>query len=166
MVRFHGANIRSHQPSRGGAVAERLASNVLARNGIASDHPALARIASLDHAARRFPALVRQARDFSNLVLIDAPGLDASADALRLLPEIDALLLVVRLGHTRRVALRQALDRLERVGKLPVGIVVIERRFAARRTGSGSLAAAPKAHFDVSRQAESLPLELTRDGPR
>jgi Mrp family chromosome partitioning ATPase/capsular polysaccharide biosynthesis protein len=143
-----------------------LASNVLARNGIASDHPALARIASLDHAARRFPALVRQARDFSNLVLIDAPGLDASADALRLLPEIDALLLVVRLGHTRRVALRQALDRLERVGKLPVGIVVIERRFAARRTGSGSLAAAPKAHFDVSRQAESLPLELTRDGPR
>jgi len=62
-------------------------------------------------------------KGISDVVIIDAPPLFVS-DALVLSAKVDGVLLVVRLGHTRRKHVRSTLQQLERAGARVLGVVL------------------------------------------
>ncbi len=57
----------------------------------------------------------------ADLIVVDSPPLHAVTDAAVLASEMDGTLLVIHSGHTRRGAVRQAIEALERVGANVVG---------------------------------------------
>jgi capsular exopolysaccharide synthesis family protein len=60
----------------------------------------------------------------TEMVLVDSPPALLVADALALAPSVDAVLLVLKAGHTRRAAARRAMDQLRQVGGYPIGVVL------------------------------------------
>jgi len=64
-------------------------------------------------------------------VLIDAPPLADSAEALRVSVAVDAVVLVVRPGRTRLLDLETTLDVFERVGLTPAGLLLVSGRAPA-----------------------------------
>ncbi|BCJ44423.1 hypothetical protein GCM10010168_12370 [Actinoplanes ianthinogenes] len=81
-------------------------------------------------------------------VVVEAPSTSSSADAQSLASLADAAILAVELRRTRRPALVDATEQLQRVGTRLLGAVVLPR-LAARRPG------------DVSGPAVTLPLTGT-----
>lgn len=74
---------------------------------------------------RRLPAIVDEARQRADTVVIDTAPLGEVSDALRVIGSADELLMVVRPGGTDRVHLRTARDLLERADRVPRGYIVI-----------------------------------------
>lgn len=70
----------------------------------------------------------------ADVVIIDSPPITEVADALALADDADALLVAVRLGHTRRDRLNELRRMLGQRGSSPTGFVVTTRR---RRRGRG-----------------------------
>ena len=68
--------------------------------------------------------LLLVAEDRYGLVVIDTPPLLAVADAVPLLPEAGAVLVVLRIGHTRREDAVLLADRLRNLRVRPLGVVV------------------------------------------
>jgi succinoglycan biosynthesis transport protein ExoP len=71
--------------------------------------------------------LVDQARAVADYVVIDSPPLTDISDALPLAQEVDAVLIVARLGHSRLKRLETLGEMLEHGGVRPAGIVVVGR---------------------------------------
>jgi Mrp family chromosome partitioning ATPase/capsular polysaccharide biosynthesis protein len=73
----------------------------------------------------RLPALMQEARDVADYVLVDAPPLGEISDALAVVPFVDHVLVVARPGTTARTALLTLRDLLARAGRSATGYVVV-----------------------------------------
>lgn len=82
--------------------------------------------------AREGPRLVREARGLADVVLFDTAPLLMVSDASELLPIVDAVVMVARVGHTTRERARRAAELLDRAGipLLGVALVGVSRRSA------------------------------------
>lgn len=67
-----------------------------------------------------FISIVKQQYDFT---IIDSPALTLSGDAIQLAPLVDGVILVVRAGKTPEKAVREAHDKLVKVGAKVFGVV-------------------------------------------
>jgi Mrp family chromosome partitioning ATPase/capsular polysaccharide biosynthesis protein len=83
--------------------------------------PPLATVATSTSAER----LIRDAHLLADWLVIDAPPLTVVPDALPLAKEVDAVLLVVRLGNTRVKELAQMAELLTQQEITPVGFLLI-----------------------------------------
>ena len=75
--------------------------------------------------ARRLPELLAEARQSADYVVIDTAPLGEVSDALRFADEADDILLVARMGKTRRRNLEMVRELLDRSGKVPRGFLLI-----------------------------------------
>jgi capsular exopolysaccharide synthesis family protein len=80
--------------------------------------------ARLEVLLRSVVAILQQARERFDFVLLDTPPLGEVSDALRLTGTVDDVILVGRPTRTSRVSLARARDLLERAGTTPMGIVL------------------------------------------
>jgi Mrp family chromosome partitioning ATPase/capsular polysaccharide biosynthesis protein len=78
--------------------------------------------------ARRLPAIMAEARELADFIVVDTPPLGEVSDALRVLPEADDILVVARPGNTNRPSLELMRDLLERSGQTPFGMVMVGTR--------------------------------------
>lgn len=85
-------------------------------------HDDLAGLAAL---TRELPRFISEARSLADVVIVDTSPLGEVGDALRLLEHVDRVLVVVRLGHTRRAAFKLVRDLTLRARRAPEGLVVI-----------------------------------------
>lgn len=111
--------------------------------------PEAAELLSLPAAKR----LLEESVNLADYVVIDSPPLSDVADALQLSRHADAVLLVVRLGHTRIPKLRQLAELLAGNGIRPVGFALIE---VPRASGKGY--GYYSSESDRKRQIEAPPL--------
>ena len=82
-------------------------------------------------AARKMDEVIARLLERADMVLFDAPPVVAVTDASLLASKVDAVLLVVRAGDTRREHVRAAKDRLEKVNARLVGAVLLNAPFDA-----------------------------------
>jgi succinoglycan biosynthesis transport protein ExoP len=76
-------------------------------------------------AGRTMANLLRSLREEYDHVLIDAPPPLEVSDAMPLLPLVDGIVIVARIGHTRDLSARRLVELLGRVSSAPVlGVVV------------------------------------------
>jgi succinoglycan biosynthesis transport protein ExoP len=68
--------------------------------------------------------IIHQIEGQSDLVIVDTPPVLAVTDASVLAPRMDAVLLVVKPGVTKFMAVKQAVEQLRRVGANVIGIVL------------------------------------------
>jgi capsular exopolysaccharide synthesis family protein len=81
---------------------------------------------------RRVRWLLAQLEDEAEVVIIDSPAVTEVADALTLADAVEAVLIAVRLGHTRRDNLSELRRLLSQRGIAPLGFVVTTRQRARR----------------------------------
>jgi capsular exopolysaccharide synthesis family protein len=79
-------------------------------------------------------SVVRQLTAEADVVVIDSSPLGEVADSLAFADAVEAVIVCVRLGSTRRDRLADLRQRLAHVGVTPSGTIVIDRR---RLTGTG-----------------------------
>lgn len=77
--------------------------------------------------------LVAQAASQDAMVIIDTSPLNASSDALDLLPVVDHVIMVVRSGRSAEDDLVESIDALERVGADVMGTLLVGTPNAGRR---------------------------------
>jgi capsular exopolysaccharide synthesis family protein len=87
--------------------------------------------------AQRVEELVEELRSQADIVVLDSPPITEAADGLVLAKAVDAVVLVVRYGRTRRDRLTRARLLLEQLGVVPAGIVAVTRRHARLRERRG-----------------------------
>jgi polysaccharide chain length determinant protein (PEP-CTERM system associated) len=73
--------------------------------------------------SQRMRAVLGQALEGADVVLVDAPPVLPVTDAAVLAPAVDGVILVIKLGRTPRAAARRARQQLEAVGARVVGVV-------------------------------------------
>jgi capsular exopolysaccharide synthesis family protein len=76
--------------------------------------------------------LVNEAKSVADYVVIDSPPLTEISDALPLAQEVDAVLIVARIGTSRLNRLADLGEILEQGGVTPAGVVVLGRERATR----------------------------------
>jgi capsular exopolysaccharide synthesis family protein len=74
-------------------------------------------------ASRRFEEFLTQVAKAYELVVLDSPPLLAVGDTLELVPQVDGVLLCIRLGQTTRDGAQQAKEAISRLPERPVGLV-------------------------------------------
>jgi Mrp family chromosome partitioning ATPase/capsular polysaccharide biosynthesis protein len=79
----------------------------------------------VDLLGQRLSELVAEARALADYVVIDTAPLGAVGDALRLVRDVDDIVLLVRPGNTNRVQLEMVRDLLERIGERPLGFIIL-----------------------------------------
>ena len=84
-----------------------------------------------DGVAADLPEVLAAARERFDYVLIDAPPLTESGEALRVTSAVDAIVLVLRPGQTRLADLESALAILGRALWTPAGLVLVGGRVPA-----------------------------------
>lgn len=104
--------------SSGGTAAEAAGSLVCIVGGVPPTHPGELL------ASERFRQFLEDVRDAYDLVVIDTSPLLSVADALELVPHVDAVLVCVRLSQTTRDEARATRTALEHLPKKPTGVVV------------------------------------------
>jgi Mrp family chromosome partitioning ATPase/capsular polysaccharide biosynthesis protein len=80
---------------------------------------------ALERLTARLPELVAEALALADYVIIDTAPLGEVSDALKMVAGVDDVLVVSRLGNTRRVNYEVMRDLLERTRHTPTGLVVI-----------------------------------------
>jgi Mrp family chromosome partitioning ATPase len=110
-----------------------------------------------DGVAADLRQLLVAARDRFDYVLIDAPPLAESGEALRVASVVDAVVLVLRLGRTPLTDLETALDLLARAERRPEGLLLVGGRVSAP---SGDAAAIGGG---VERAREPTPLRQSAE---
>jgi succinoglycan biosynthesis transport protein ExoP len=79
--------------------------------------------------SERMTALLREASESYDMVLVDTPPVLVVADAVPLLSMVDGVLVVARLGQTTRAAARHFTELIERVGDVNFfGVIANDRR--------------------------------------
>ncbi len=73
----------------------------------------------------RLHALLEQARSMADYIVIDTPPLGEISDAYQLLPLVDEIIVVARLGNTRRASFKFMRELLGRAHRTPLGMVII-----------------------------------------
>ena len=94
----------------------------------------------------RVQTLLETLQKEADVVVIDSPPLPEVAEALELAAAVDALVLAVRLGHTRRDRLNELREMLARRGASPIGFVVTTRSRAESESAydySGEVSTTP-----------------------
>jgi tyrosine-protein kinase len=81
-----------------------------------------------DDVAADLPEVLAAARERFDYVLIDAPPLTESGEALRITSAVDAVVLVLRPGRTRLVDLESVLAILQRALWTPAGLLLVGGR--------------------------------------
>jgi Mrp family chromosome partitioning ATPase len=81
---------------------------------------------------------VKAAAERADWVVIDTPPLGEVSDALPLLGRADAIIVVVRLGNTKRTALRMTRELMSRSGATPIGLMVLGVPQVPRAYGYGT----------------------------
>lgn len=84
-----------------------------------------------DQVAVELPHILDEAGDRFDYVLIDAPPLGISAEALRVASAVDFVVLLLRPGRTRLHDLEVAVDLLRRADRVPHGLLVVGGRLSA-----------------------------------
>jgi succinoglycan biosynthesis transport protein ExoP len=74
---------------------------------------------------RSLGALLEETRQRTEAIVFDGPPIGSFADMLPLAKDVDAVLLVVRLYHSRTDQLRRLVRQLENADITPVGVVVL-----------------------------------------
>ena len=95
----------------------------------------------------------------ADVVIFDAPPLTEVAEALELAAVVDAVIVAVRIGHTRRDRLTELNELLHRRGVSPVGIVVTTREHSPSESPydyQGDVVAAPPAAGTLERKVATL----------
>jgi non-specific protein-tyrosine kinase len=77
--------------------------------------------------------IIHQIEGQSDLLIVDSPPVLAVTDASVLAPRMDGVLLVVKPGVTKFMAVKQAVEQLRRVGANLIGIVLNEVEFKRSR---------------------------------
>jgi capsular exopolysaccharide synthesis family protein len=78
--------------------------------------------------SRRMEALIARMRAAADIIIFDTPPVVAVTDAAVLATRVDAVLLVLQAGHTRRDRAREARQKLEQVKANIVGVVLNNAR--------------------------------------
>ena len=100
---------------------------------------------------RQVPKVLAEAKELADFVVLDSAPLGEVSDALRLVDEVDHIIVVTRPGHTHRANFQVMRDLLERTPHAPAGLVVLDdtksvksdyyyygaRQNGASRTGKG-----------------------------
>ena len=111
-----------------------------------------------DEVAVELPRILRDAGDRFDYVLIDAPPLGMSAEALRVASAVDFVLLLLRPNRTRVPDLEVTVDLLRRAGRAPHGLIVVGGRPSAPTVDAATIGPeaepAPGTPF-VGRSAET-----------
>ncbi|MDI3339324.1 MAG: CpsD/CapB family tyrosine-protein kinase [Sphaerobacter sp.] len=81
----------------------------------------------------RCATLLARLRDDADFVVVDTPPLPDVGDALAIAPRVDAVLLLIRSGKTKRAAAQRAKDALDRVGARILGAVLTDSGRPKRR---------------------------------
>jgi Mrp family chromosome partitioning ATPase len=82
-------------------------------------------MASLEMLISRLPELIDEATQLADRVIVDTPPVVEVSDSLRIAPECDSVVVVVRPRHTDRSRLALARDKLLRTGANVVGTVLV-----------------------------------------
>ena len=80
------------------------------------------------YAPERFEKLLRRLHQESDVIVIDAPPVPDVAEILPLTSAVEAVIVCVRVGHTRRDRLAELRDLLARRGVTPLGLIVTSRK--------------------------------------
>jgi Mrp family chromosome partitioning ATPase/capsular polysaccharide biosynthesis protein len=75
--------------------------------------------------SRWLPGILTEAKALADYVIIDTAPLGEVADALRVATQVDEVLLVARLGHTRQDGFRTTLELLDHASCRVAGLIVI-----------------------------------------
>ena len=75
-----------------------------------------------------FHQMFSRLRESFDLILVDAPPVQESSDALLLMPEIDGVVLIVQAEKTRWQVARNVCDKLKKQGGTLLGVVLNKRR--------------------------------------
>jgi Mrp family chromosome partitioning ATPase len=111
-----------------------------------------------DDVAAEFPRLVDNARAVFDYVLVDAPPLAASGEALQVMYAVDTVVLVVRPRSTRVADLDAALSMLDRAGRPADGLLLVGGRGPSpprEPAGPGRPAEGASATAPVTRTVET-----------
>lgn len=109
----------------------------------------------------RLPELLAEARTLADYVVVDTAPLGEVGDALRLVRDVEDILLVVRPGNTAHSQLEFLRDLLERAGRTPIGYVLLGRTDRPTH-GYYSYAYAQSRRSDLTWGSDGLPRELPR----
>jgi Mrp family chromosome partitioning ATPase len=82
-------------------------------------------VALVEALSRRLPELIAEARELCNYVVIDTAPLGEISDALRLVGDVDSIIIVTRPGNTIRAHFEITRDLLARTPYTPAGFLVI-----------------------------------------
>jgi len=80
---------------------------------------------ALERLASRLPELIDEALAQADYCILDTAPLGEVSDALKMTSGVDDVLVVARLGNTRRANFEVMRDLLERTRQTPTGVVVI-----------------------------------------
>jgi Mrp family chromosome partitioning ATPase len=100
-------------------------------------------LSTLEAVARHLPDIVEGATALADYVVLDTPPVGEVSDALTFARSVDDVLVVCRLGQTKRPSFETMRDVLERVGARPSGLVVIGgggSTVTAKRSGAPAYA--------------------------
>jgi capsular exopolysaccharide synthesis family protein len=97
----------------------------------------------------RFGEALARLEQQCDVVVVDSPPIPEVAEALAMAGAVEAVLISVRLGHTRREKLAQLRELLARRGVSPMGFVLTTRA-RAHASGTGY-------DYDYSRDISSVP---------
>jgi tyrosine-protein kinase len=90
--------------------------------------------AQLGLRSERFRRLIDELTAIADVVVVDSPPVPEVAEVLEMVSAVDAVVVCVRLGHTRRDKLAELREMLGRRGVSPVGFVVTTRERVRRET--------------------------------
>ena len=96
-------------------------------------------------ASWRIEALVEELKSSADVVIFDSPPIAEVPDALTLATTVDAVVLVVRYGRTRREKIAYARLLLGQLAVVPAGVIAVTRRRARARRGIARAEPAGKA---------------------
>jgi len=82
-------------------------------------------VALVEALSRRLPELIADARELCNYVVLDTAPIGEISDALRLVSDVDNIVVVTRPGNTNRANFEMMRDLLERTAYTPAGFLVI-----------------------------------------
>lgn len=95
------------------------------------------------------PELLARASELAQFVVIDTAPLGEISDALRVMPVVDDIIIIVYPGKTNRANFEIMRDLLERAGDRPTGMLVIGDRTGAISTYYG---------YGVEQQRRAMPM--------